>query len=414
MGIFSKAETRSQVFTDEETQHLISILPGFTGTNEGTFEGVEAIKNSDVFTAVMMIASDVASLRLELLENNIKKSGDAFTSLMNNKPNKYYTGYQLKFILMANALINGQSFAEIDRDEYGKPTGIYHLPNSTVSYEQAGAPNFELVYEHSVVGSEPRKVPSENILHIKFFSLDGITGKSPLMSLKEDLSTQANSKKFLSNFFKNGTQSGGLLTYKDGKLSTDARNKLREEWQKANSGADKAHKVLVLDETMTYEPIQIDTEILKLVNTSVYSTVQVAKAFGIPRHKFGLETSNMSLEQMNLDYLINTLSPYLESLVAEVNFKAVDDSNTTSRYWFNTDNQKTIDAEKKNKIIKDQRDSGLISTDEAREKIGLPPLPNGLGSKHLVSLNYTTLDMLEEYQLMKAGSLPVPNTETGE
>lgn len=409
MGIFSKAETRSRMFTEEEAEVLVSMLPGFQGLDERNYVGVEAIKNSDVFTAVMMIASDIASLRLEFLEKNIKNLEAPLLAIFNTKPNPHYTGYQFKFILIANALLNGQSFAEIIRSSSGQPIALYHRPNSKITFKQDASTNFKLEYSYAETAEKVRKIEPKDILHIKFFSLDGITGVSPLISLQDDLSTQTNSKRFLSNFFKNGTQSGGLLTYKGGKLSKEARNKLRDEWQESNSGTDKAHKVLVMDETMEYKAIQIDTEILKLVNTSTYSTQQVAKVYGIPRHKFGLETSNMSLEQMNLDYLINTLSPYLESTVGEINFKLVPDKDhAVNRYWFNTDNQKTIDAEKKNKIIKDQRDSGLISTDEARERIGLPPLPDGLGTKHLVSLNYTTLDMLEEYQLMKAGSLPVP------
>src|SRR5690606_37917875 len=103
-----------------------------------------------------------------------------------------------------------------------------------------------------------RKLHSDDVLHLKFFSLEGVTGKSPLISLRDDLNTQKNSKRFLSNFFKNGTQSGGLLKYKGGKLSKEAREKLRDEWQTANAGADKAHKVLVLDETMEYAPIEVD------------------------------------------------------------------------------------------------------------------------------------------------------------
>ncbi|WP_264879277.1 phage portal protein, partial [Sporosarcina sp. NCCP-2378] len=182
------------------------------------------------------------------------------------------TAYQLKFILVANALLNGQSYAEIVRSPRGVPIAIYHLNNSKVKYRQDETTGFQLIYEYQEKAGTLRRIPKENILHMKFFSLDGIEGKSPLLSLEEDLTTQRNSKKFLSNFFKNGTQSGGLLKYKGGKLAKEAREKLRDEWQNANAGSDKAHKVLVLDETMEYEPIEVDTEILKLINTSVHNT----------------------------------------------------------------------------------------------------------------------------------------------
>src|SRR5699024_11995393 len=78
------------------------------------------------------------------------------------------------------------------------------------------------------------------------------------------------------------------------------------------SGVDSSHGTIVMDETMEYSPIEVDTEVLTLINTSNHSTAQVGKVFGIPRHKFGLETANMNISEMNMDYLVNTLSPYLE------------------------------------------------------------------------------------------------------
>src|SRR5699024_11340765 len=128
------------------------------------------------------------------------------------------------------------------------------------------------------------------------YSLDVVNGLSMWDSLSPDLEMQRHSKNFFANFFKNGTQAGGLLKLKNGQLSAEAREKMREKFQEANSGANNAGKVLVLDETMDYESFEIDTEILKLINTSQHSTAQVAKVFGIPLHKFGIETSNMSLK----------------------------------------------------------------------------------------------------------------------
>ena len=410
MGIFIKGETRSALFTEEEAQVLVSMLPGFQGVDERNYTSVDAIKNSDIFTAVSMIASDIATLELEKFEDGIKNNDDEFLSIINVRPNDYYTGYMFKFVMVANALLNGQSFAEVVRSPGGKVVALYHLLNSSVVFKQDASTNYKLVYTHKETGSNvERKIPSDNIIHLKFFSLDGINGVSLLRSLSDDMSTQTNSKKFLANFFKNGTQAGGLLTYKGGKLSKEARDKLREEWQASNAGSDKAHKVLVLDETMAYDPVVIDTEILKLINTSTHSTSQVAKVFGIPKHRFGLETGNMKLEDMNLDYLINTLSPYLESFVSELRFKLVPKKDLArNRYRFNTDGMKTIDAETKAKNTKMLLETGVFSIDMALKEYGKEPLPNGLGAKHLVSLNYTTVDQLEAYQMAKATNLPIP------
>src|SRR5699024_1546624 len=119
-------------------------------------------------------------------------------------------------------------------------------------------------------------------------------------------------------------------------------------WQKANSGVDQAHKVVVLDETMEYQPIEVDTEVLKLINTSNFSTQQVAKVFKLPPNKMGLEVTNMSVADLKLDYLISTLQPYLESITNEIDFKLLNDTQLTSvKYEFNTSRLKEIDSETK-------------------------------------------------------------------
>lgn len=250
-----------------------------------------------------------------------------------------------------------------------------------------------------------------DILHFKFFTLDGLHGVSPLKSLKHDLSMQNDSKRFLANFFKNDTQTGGILKMKHGKLSKEARDKVRDEWQKSNAGVNNAHKVLVIDETFEYEPIEVDTEVLKLINASTFSTETIGKVYRIPRHKLGLETSNMSLAQANLDYLTSTLNSYLKVITNELNFKLSSDFN--QKYLFDTSPFKTTDVETHTKLTINKVDKGLISLNEARKELGHKPIANINADKHFISLNYTSIDKLEEYQMTKASKGGGNNEQDG-
>lgn len=396
MGIFYKNETRE--FTQEEADVLISMLPGFTGTSTN-FVSADQIKNSDVFTVVNLLASDVASLDIELTKDNVPIN-DNVSNMLNVAPNALYSGGTLKFILTANALLNGESFCEILRKPSGAVMALNHINNSVVTIKQNKETGYRIVYDIVNRDGNIRSVPSDNMLHFKFFTIDGIKGVSPLDSLKDDLSMQKDSKRFLANFFRNDTQTGGILKMKQGKLSKEAREKTKEEWQEANAGVNNAHKVLVLDDTFDYEPIQINTEILKLINASTYSTETIGKVYRIPRHKLGLETSNMSLAQANLDYLTSTLNSYLKVITNELNYKLSNDIG--NKYKFDTSPFKTVDVETHTKLTLDKLDRGAISFDEARKELGDKPLNNEFGKKHIVSLNYTTLDQLEEYQMAKA------------
>ncbi len=105
------------------------------------------------------------------------------------KTNEFYSGYFLKFILVANALLNAQSYAEIIRDSDGNPLDLVHLRNSEVSYDQPNGTN-EIIYTYTPSNGKQRIIKRENMLHIKFFSLNGITGVSPLSSLKREIESQ--------------------------------------------------------------------------------------------------------------------------------------------------------------------------------------------------------------------------------
>ncbi len=394
MRIFN---TEKRNYTEEEAEVLISMLPGFTGTSSN-FVSAKAIENSDVFTIVNLLASDVASLDVEKKKKGIEDV-DGMTSLLNVKPNNLYSGGTLKFIITANALLNGESFCEIIRAKNGKPYALNHLSNSQVFVKIDETTSFRLEY-HVTQNNKKRIIKPENILHFKFFTLDGIHGVSPLRSLKDDLSMQKDSKRFLANFFKNDTQTGGMLKMKQGKLSKEARDKIRKEWQESNAGVGNAHKVLVLDDTFEYDPIEVDTEILKLINASTFSTETIGKTYRIPRHKLGLETSNMSLATANLDYLTSTLNSYLKVITNELNFKLINGYDES--FEFNTAPFKTVDVETHTKLTADKFDKGLISLNEARKKLGDKPISHENGDKHFISLNYTTLDQLEEYQMARA------------
>ena len=241
-----------------------------------------------------------------------------------------------------------------------------------------------------------REINYADVIDYKPYSLDGVDGLSMLSSLTPDLEMQKHSKSFFANFFKHGTQAGGLLKIKGVNLSKEAREKLRDEFQKANSGADNAGKVLVLDDSMDFDKFEIDTEILKLINTSQHSTAQVAKVFGIPLHKFGIETSNMSLKDSMADYLQSTLSTYMKGITSVFEFKLFPRSGRTLQ--FDTETYRKVDWAAYTETVSKQYNDGVITLNEYRRKIGEPPAEGAYGDKHRVSLNLIDAEIANAYQ----------------
>lgn len=247
-----------------------------------------------------------------------------------------------------------------------------------------------------------RNIKFSDMLDVKFYSLDGINGLSLLDTLSRTIESDNNGKDFLNNFLRNGTHAGGILKMKGVLENKTARNRAREEFHKAFSGTKQAGKVVVLDESMTFDQLEVDTEVLKLIRENKSSTREIAGVFGIPLHKFGIETSNMSITDANLDYL-STLKPYITCVCAELNFKFNNEHEDVNReFKFDTTEIRVVDEKTQAEIDKINIGSGKMNIDEIRQRDGLAPIPDGYGSIHRVDLNHVNIALVDEYQMNKS------------
>ncbi|MEI4283401.1 phage portal protein [Tetragenococcus halophilus] len=364
-------------------------------SDNGSYSSVGAIRNSDIFTAVSIIASDVASSPLQIIKNGLPQKDNQLTELINSQPNEVMDGWHLKFALAVNMLLNGNSFAEIQR-KGNKIQAIELLPNSSVTVTQTD--NGELRYN---VGEKKRRVKPEDILHFKFFTQDGLTGLSPLYALRDEMKIQKTGNKMISNFFSRGVNGNGILKVNKADLDNEAKKNIREKFEEANGAdnGDNTLRTIILDESMDYKNLEINTDVLKLANSHDWTSRQIAAAFRIPVERLGVENTHSNTSQSNLIYVKETLIHYFNCFTSELNRKL------ETNFRFNVDRMLESDPDTKVKNILNQVQGSLITINEGRSRVGLPPVEGG--DRMLASLNYTYLDTLEEYQRKE-------NTDNGE
>ena len=179
-------------------------------------------------------------------------------------------------------------------------------------------------------------------------------------------------------------------------LDGKAKQRIREKFEEANGSSDgvNALRTIILDETMDYQTLEINTDVLKLVNSSDWTSKQIAKCFGVPVERLSVENAHSSSVQSNLMYFQSTLIHYFNVFSSEINKKLKDDSNET--YRFNADRLLEADPDTKVQNILSQVSGSLLTINEGRSKLGLPPKLGG--DRLIASLNYTYLDTLEKYQ----------------
>ena len=379
-----------------------------SGNNAQTYIGVSALKNSDVLTAVSIIAGDVARFPL------IKKSIDGkyvedsdLNYLLNTKATKSASARTWKFAMAVNAILTGNSYSRILREpRTGKALEFQFYRPSETTVEETD--EHELIYRFvdSLTGKEI-VCQSNDVIHWKFFSHDTILGRSPLLSLGDEISLQEEGTKTLLKFFKDGFSSG-ILKLKGAQLSWEARQKARMDFEKMREGSEGGSP-LVFDDTQEYSPLEIDTKVLQLISSNNFSTAQIAKVLRVPSYKLGVNSPNQSVAQLMDDYVSNDMPFYLDAITSELGLKVLSQKDRRLyRIEFDTRSVTGFSVDEVRNMVNNQ----LLTPNEGLEHLGLPKSDNADMDRFQSSLNYVFLDKKEEYQSMKGGENNVKEDTT--
>lgn len=376
-----------------------------SGNDSAKYVGISALRNSDVLTATSIIAGDIA--RFPLIKKNVH--GDIIQDedinyLLNVKSTGNASARTWKFAMAVNTILTGNAYSRILRDpRTGKALQFQFYKPSETRVEELDSHELIYTFVDSLTGKEIT-CNAEDVIHWKFFSHDTILGRSPLLSLGDEISLQNSGTSTLLKFFKDGFSSG-ILKMEGAMLSGEARKKAREEFEKMREGA-KGGSPLVFDKTMTYEPLEIDTNVLQLISSNNFSTAQIAKALRIPSYKLGVNSPNQSVAQLTEDYVTNDLPFYFDAITSELGLKIFSPRDRRKcRLEFDT---RSITGRNVDEIVKLVNNT-LLTPNQGLIELGKQPSDNPDMNRYQTSLNYVFLDKKEEYQSLKGGET---NAET--
>lgn len=295
-------------------QDLIAYIQGkpIYGTD---FRGERALKNSDIFTGVNIIAGDIAQ---SPFKPKVGASVDEkLLTLLNKQPKEFQSHYMMMYGVVSNLILTGNSYVLIHRNNQKQVDKLEFVPTDWVNVIQnteTGAWRYEVTMNY---GQIIYKANPEDILHFRISTTDGWLGRSPLLALNDEIALQTNGLKVLNDFFSKGVFSGGILKLLNGTLNNQSKRQIREDFEKVNGSGG----TIVLDDTQEFTSNQINTEVLKLIQANKFSTQQIAKVLGIPVNRFGQELINSQDSVQNDIYLASTIAMYEASICDEINMK---------------------------------------------------------------------------------------------
>lgn len=274
----------------------------------------QAFKNSDVFTVVERISSDIAACRF---------NGQQYQALLDNPFHLMnpYAGWQEVLIQL---LLNGNSYVVIHRDKQKKASWLEPVPSDDVTLTLQDNATDIIYHVHYTDERADKDYFSADVLHFKLVTpgmdVNQYTGVSPLMALVPELGIQDNSKKLTLASLIHALAPTNIYTTPNAITEPGAKDKIREAFEKANTG-DNAGRVMIMDAGAKLETIDVTPNVAKLLDNATFSQTQIAKAFGIPDSYLNGQGDQQSSIEMIRSLYQNALTMYIRPIESELSYK---------------------------------------------------------------------------------------------
>lgn len=396
-----------QLFTGGDSGPLLNpaqwLIDAISGGSTVTPE--KAAKNSNVSACVSILADDVGKLPIHTFSKQNKDLGmkHPVAKLLYERPNPFMSAFVFKQTIQGHVGIYGNGIAYIEWGKDGYPAALWPLDPVRTSVA-LDASTGKLQYRTQNARGEVFDLQPEDVLHFKAFTKDGIVGIPPWKTLVDELDSQNAIKSFISDFYRNGTLSSGVLKTAT-KLKAEAKQKIREEWEKLNSGPNNAGHVAVLDVGLDFQQLGMQLDQAQFLDTQKFGITEVAKVYRVPPHKLAQldRATYANAEAMGLDYIKTTLLPIFTQWEQEINYKLFTETERASFYVkFNAAAELRGDSAARAQYYRDMINNGIYTINEIREMEEMDGIGPG-GDKHFVSLNYTTLDNIGQPEPVKGG-----------
>lgn len=335
--------------------------------------GEKALRNSDIFTGINIISGDLGQSSFRAVKDI--PVDEEFLKMINKRPNEKQSHYMFMYATVANLILSGNSYALIHRNRMGSIESLEFVRPEQVNVIQnvnTGEWSYDVTMDY---GSIMYKCKPEDILHFRITTVDGFLGRSPLLSLKDEVAMQSNGSKILSKFFANGVFGGGILKLKGGYVDNETKAKIRQDFEKANGGSTNSNGVIVLDESTEFQEYKMNTDILKLIQGNKFSTQQIAKVLGIPLNRFGMELVNSTDSGANDIYIASTISQYERAICDEIEIKTGNtlelDLTTLLNDTYEDRRKRVFEGKSGKELL------GAIQVNEIRDYLGYENLPDG-------------------------------------
>lgn len=377
-GLFARIFRSSPENPSTSLSNPAAWLTGLFGTSKTGVQVSEdnALTFSAVYAAVRIISETIASIPLNVYqadgETRVKALGHPVQDLLAKAPNSVSSTFTFREAMASNLVLHGNAYAKIEMNAAGRPTALIPLNPMKVEVKVVDG---EKVY----VFDKKHTYLDYEMLHFVGLSFNGLTGKSPLSMAREAVAIGLAAQEYGARFYSNGANAGGVITA-PGRLNTEVVKRLRESWNRAQSGNSNSHSTAILEEGMKYEKIGLDPEAAQFLQSRKFQVNEIARIFRIPpSYLADLENSSTraNVEQQAIQFVRDCITPYVRRMEVELNRKLFREDEPNLYAYFTMEGLMRGDLQGRYDAYATARQWGWLSVNDIRDLENLNPVEGG-------------------------------------
>ncbi|MGJ7249677.1 phage portal protein [Morganella morganii] len=384
------------LFRKSDTGMSSSELSEMIGLTYDTYTGRRvspqlAMQLTAVFSCVRVLAESVGMLPCSLYEQldrgNRRAVRERLNKLLSTKPNNYMTPQEFWELLIACLCLRGNFYAYKVK-ALGEVVELLPLEPSSVTPKLNS--KWEPEYQVTFPDGKRDTLTQDDIWHVRIFTLDGLTGLSPIAYAKQAVGLGLATEEHGSRLFGNGAVTSGVLQT-DQYLKDDAYERLKTDFENRHQGLANAHKPMILEMGLKWQQISMTSEDAQFLETRKFQLEEICRIFRVPLHMLqNTDRATFSnIENLGIGFINYSLVPYLTRIEQRINVGLVKPSKQGVFYAkFNTGALLRGDMKSRFDAYATGINWGIYSPNECRELEELNPRDGG--DIWLTPMNMTT------------------------
>ena len=389
MGILTRLlgrETRAAVPTSD--LYLAEFF-GQTGASLGHVDAARASGTAVAHRCISIVAELMASVPLFVYRHGERGSRDRATdhpayAVLHDAPNGMMTAFELRERLIADLLVHGNAYAEIERNGRGQVIGLRLIDPGAISVERLRSGRLRYI----VTGAPGRVLLQGEVLHLRYrLGRDGIMGLSPIQIARETFNRSLAETDTAAKQATKGFRPEGAVVFAQAinpSQKTDVLDKLRQKIERNDSTSG----IMVLDGGADWKPFAFSSKDAEFLESRKLTALDICRVFGVPPSAAGITDnatySNIGEESRAL--VQRCLAPMAKRIEQAMNM-ALLTPEARKTFFIEHDLAGLLrgDIGARYDAYRTGRDGGWLSPNEIRRLENLPEIKGG--DEYLSPLN---------------------------